>query len=86
MSWRITINPDRRSSTWWDNARASPHAPQPIVPMLEVFGPEAIEVSDRDAAAIFTWAASLIDWDPSAPQLLIERLGCDASLNAPDRK
>jgi len=43
--------------------------------LLEVFGPEAIEVSDRDAAAIFTWAALLIDWDPSAPQLLIERLG-----------
>ncbi len=75
MSWRITINPDRRSSTWWDMARASPHIPQPMVPMLQVFGPQAIEVSDYEAAAIFTWAASLIDWDPSAPQLLIEQLG-----------
>lgn len=75
MSWRIAVNPDRRSSTWWDMARASPHAPRSIVPILEAFGPEAIEVSDHDAAAIFTWAASLIDWDPSAPQLLIERLG-----------
>jgi hypothetical protein len=73
QSWRITINPERVSSLWWDFARARFDAPAALAPMLEPLGVEELFVAAEEGAAIRSWAATVPDWDETLPPLLIEQ-------------
>ncbi len=68
---RISVNPERRSSVWWDYARARFDAPTALGPMLVFFGAQEVCVDPGDAIAIRTWAAKVPDWDDAEPPLLI---------------
>lgn len=72
QSWRITINPERVSSVWWDFARARFDVPAALGPMLEPLGVVELFVAAEEGAAILTWAATVPDWDETRPPLLIE--------------
>lgn len=73
LAWRITLDPDRISSVWWDEAKARFDAPPALQPMLDTFAIEELYVTPAEGAAILAWAATLADWDESRPPLLIER-------------
>jgi hypothetical protein len=75
MAWRITLNPERISSLWWDAAKTRIDAPAALQPMLAPFAAEELLVSAADGAAILAWAATLPGWDEGRPPLIIERRG-----------
>lgn len=74
--WRVKPNPLRRSSEWWDHARASAGAPEVMRPLLTEMPADEISVNDAEAAAIRRWAANLPDWEAAGanpePPLIIE--------------
>lgn len=72
-AWRITPNPDRIASVWWDEAKARFDAPPALRPMLDPFATEELYVNPDEGAAILAWAATLADWDEARPALLIEK-------------
>jgi len=71
--WRISVNPRKRSAVWWDYARASFDAPSFLRPMLDVFGPTELSVTEKEAEAVRAWAITVIDWDEEEPPILITK-------------
>lgn len=69
---RISINPERSSSLWWDCARARFDTPEALQPMLEMLGESELLVSPAEAVAIRDWAATVTGWDDAQPPILIE--------------
>jgi hypothetical protein len=72
---RISINPERSSSLWWDSARARVDAPAALGPMLELLGQSQLLVTPADAKAILEWAATVTGWDAAEPPIIIETSG-----------
>lgn len=68
---RVSVNPNRRSSIWWDYARARFDAPASLAPLLAFFGAEEVRVDADDVGAIRSWAARVPDWDDEEPPILI---------------
>lgn len=70
-TYRVSVNPDHRSSTWWDYARARFDAPASLAPLLAVFGADEVRVDTDDAVVIRRWAARVPGWDDEEPPILI---------------
>lgn len=69
---RVSMNPERSSSLWWDYARARFDAPASLRPMLDLFGESELHVTPADAIAIRDWAVTVLDWDDAQPPIFIE--------------
>ncbi len=69
---RISMNPERSSSVWWDYARARFDAPASLRPMLDPFGESELYVTRAQAVAIRDWAAAVPDWDDAQPPIIVE--------------
>jgi hypothetical protein len=69
---RISIDPERSSSVWWDSARARFDAPAALGPMLEFLGQTELLVAPAEAIAIRDWAATVTGWDDAQPPIVIE--------------
>jgi hypothetical protein len=74
-SWRITLNPERMASIWWDAAKTRFDAPPALKPMLDPFAAVELDVTPEDGAAILAWASRLPDWDEGQPPLLVDKRG-----------
>ncbi|HVM81445.1 MAG TPA: hypothetical protein VMU06_20655 [Stellaceae bacterium] len=72
---RISINPGRSSSLWWDSARARVDAPAALGPMLELLGQSELLVTAAEAKAIREWAGTVTGWNDAEPPIIIESAG-----------
>ncbi len=69
---RVSMNPERSSSLWWDYARARFDAPPALRPMLDLFCAGELYVTRGEAIAIRDWAVTVPDWDDGRPPIIIE--------------
>jgi hypothetical protein len=64
---RIMVDPEYGPESWWDAARAEANAgrlPTPrLAPLLDVGGPDEIDVLPAMAATIRHWASRLPGWN-----------------------
>ncbi len=70
----ILVDYENNAETWWDAARSHPNPPEALRPLLEVGGPDSIEVTKEEASEIQTFAESLPGWKDGpeyAPRALI---------------